>query len=209
MNQYDQVIRQYFDNNHAVRVNPEKAVKGPVYYLLHHAMIRPEREITKVRIVFDASSSSPGFLSLNDLLHSGPNLNSDILSLLLRFRIRRAALVAVIEKAFLQIYLHGPDTDALHFLWYSSTPLVGKPLAPVETWRMTRVPSGTRSSPFLLPATFHHHLQKSEEDHPQTAALLLRSFYVDDLVISVDTTADIEMLYEETCQIFSNAGMKV
>ncbi|XP_064479196.1 uncharacterized protein LOC135392412 [Ornithodoros turicata] len=74
---------------------------------------------------------------------------------------------------------------------------------------MTRVPSGARSSPFLLSATVHHHLHKSEEDYPQTAALLLRSFYVDDLVISVDTTADAEILYEETCQIFCNAGMKV
>ncbi|XP_064481574.1 uncharacterized protein LOC135394654 [Ornithodoros turicata] len=172
-------------------------------------MIRPERETTKVRIVFDASSSSPGFLSLNDLLHSGPNMNSDILSLLLRFRIRHVALVAVIEKAFLQISLHGPDTDALRFPWYSSTPLAGKPLGKVETWQMTRVPFGARSSPFLLSATFHHHLQKSEEDHLQIAALLVRSLYVDDLVISVDTTADVEMLYEKTCQIFCNAGMKV
>ena len=35
----------------------------PVYYVPHHVVIRPERETTKYRIVFDASANG---VSLND-----------------------------------------------------------------------------------------------------------------------------------------------
>ncbi|XP_064481411.1 uncharacterized protein LOC135394547 [Ornithodoros turicata] len=209
MNEYDQVIRQYLENGHAERVDVTASKVGPEYYLPHHAVIRRERETTKVRIVFDASSKSPGFLSLNDVLHAGPNLNSDILSLLLSFRMHPIALVSDIEKAFLQIGLHKQDTDALRFLWYSTTPVTGQTLPDIETWRMTRVPFGARSSPFLLSATIRHHLRQSEGDYPEAAALLQDHFYVDDLVVSVETSSDAEILYQDTLRIFEAAGMNV
>ncbi|XP_064470382.1 uncharacterized protein LOC135385136 [Ornithodoros turicata] len=211
MNEYDQVIRQYLINGHAERIDAASPtpVAAPEYYMPHHAVIRRERETTKVRIVFDASSSAPGFLSLNQVLHAGPNLNSDILSLLLRFRMHRIGMVADIEKAFLQIALHKQDTDALRFLWYTSTPIAGQPLPSIETWRMTRVPFGARSSPFLLSATIQQHLQQVEKDYLQTATLLEQSFYVDDLVVSVSTSGNARTLHEETLSIFEAAGMKI
>ncbi|XP_064472444.1 uncharacterized protein LOC135386595 [Ornithodoros turicata] len=211
MDEYDQVIRQYLINGHAERIDvaSPSPVAAPDYYMPHHAVIRRERETTKVRIVFDASSSAPGFLSLNQVLHAFPNLNSDILSLLLRFRMHRIGMVADIEKAFLQIALHKQDTDALRFLWYTSTPIAGQPLPSIETWRMTPVSFGARSSPFLLSATIQHHLQQAEEDYLQTATLLEQSFYVDDLVVSVSTSENARTLHEETLSIFEAAGMKI
>ncbi|XP_064467969.1 uncharacterized protein LOC135378800 [Ornithodoros turicata] len=74
---------------------------------------------------------------------------------------------------------------------------------------MTRVPFGARSSPFLLSATIQHDLRFAEKDYPQTAALLASSFYVDDLVVSVDAPSDAVTLYEQTLSIFESAGMKV
>ncbi|XP_064469588.1 uncharacterized protein LOC135384311 [Ornithodoros turicata] len=209
MNEYELDIRQYLENGHAERVDVTAPKVGPEYYLPHHAVIRRERETTKVRIVFDASSKAPGLVSLNDVLHAGPNLNSDILSLLLRFRMHPIALVSDIEKAFLQIGLHKQDTDALRFLWYSTTPVTGQTLPDIETWQMTRVPVGARSSSFLLSATIRHHLRQSEWDYPETAALLQAHFYVDDLVVSVETSSDAEILYQYTLRMVEAAGMKV
>ena len=37
-----------------------------VYYVTHHVVIRPERETTEYRIVFDASARTENGVSLND-----------------------------------------------------------------------------------------------------------------------------------------------
>ena len=56
--------------------------------------IKEERLTTKLRVVFDASSHATGCLSLNDCLMKGPNLNPDLLSILLKFRQHKVAFMA-------------------------------------------------------------------------------------------------------------------
>ena len=46
-------------------------VKGEVYYLPHHAVVRDDKTTTKIRIVFDESSKETG-PSLDECLHKGP-----------------------------------------------------------------------------------------------------------------------------------------
>ncbi|XP_064478015.1 uncharacterized protein LOC135391621 [Ornithodoros turicata] len=82
LEEYDRTIRQYLKDNHAERVPIEYECSNScrVYYRPRHAVIRRDRETTKVRIVFDFSSKAPGLESLNDLSDPGPNLNPDIYS---------------------------------------------------------------------------------------------------------------------------------
>ena len=70
-----------------------------------------------MRIVYDASAKiSSKTLSLNDCLHTGPNLIQRLQSMLLAFRSHKIAFTADIEKAFLQIELNTQDRDATRFL---------------------------------------------------------------------------------------------
>ncbi|XP_071040020.1 uncharacterized protein [Parasteatoda tepidariorum] len=55
------------------------------YFMPHTAVLRPDKETSRVRIVFDASSKDIGLNSLNDMLLSGPNLNLNILDVILNF----------------------------------------------------------------------------------------------------------------------------
>ena len=98
------------------RVEPSEDL-GQVHYLPHHAVVRRDKETTKVRVVYDASAHSDG-PSLNDCLHAGPKLNQKILDILLRFRVHRVAVIADIEKAFLMVSMAGKDRDVLRFLWF-------------------------------------------------------------------------------------------
>ncbi|XP_064479221.1 uncharacterized protein LOC135392441 [Ornithodoros turicata] len=207
--EYDAAIRLYEQNRHAEKIPADDNSTNTQYYLPHRAVIRRERDTTKIRIVFDASSSVASEPSLNDVLHAGPNLNPEVLHVLLRFRKNTVALIADIEKAFLQISLAEADRDALRFLWYTSTPRVGQPLPDVEVLRMTRVPFGATSSPFLLAGTVRHHLQTSSEKYPTTCKLLLESFYVDDLVTSVDTVEEAQQLWKESVIIFEDCCMRL
>ena len=123
----------------------------------HHAVIREDKATTKLRVVFDASSHEDGCPSLNDCLLTGPNLNPDLLNIVVRFRQQTIAFIADITKAFLQISIVERDRDTLRFLW-----LTGHPEADDTatcTLRMTRVVFGVSSSPFLLTATIRHHLK--------------------------------------------------
>lgn len=70
--------------------------------------------------MFDASSRSLGQLSLNDVLHAGPNLNQSVIELLLKVRTYNVAVMADIEKAFLQIHLAEVDRNALRYFWFES-----------------------------------------------------------------------------------------
>ena len=81
-----------------INSKPEPDVSG-VHYLPHHAVIRRDKETTKLRIICDASAKSSG-LSLNDCLHTGPNFDQKIFDILLWFRVYPIAFTANIEKAF-------------------------------------------------------------------------------------------------------------
>ena len=70
--EYDKTIREQLAMGVIERVEPgDVGEPGKVHYLPHHAVIRRDKEPTKVRVVYDASSRLEG-PSLNNCLHTGP-----------------------------------------------------------------------------------------------------------------------------------------
>jgi len=161
---------------------------------------------TKLRVVFDASSHDIGSPSLNDCLLTGPNLNLDLLSILIKFRLNKIAFTTDIKKAFLQISLAEKDRDAVRFLWFTAPPHedAGEKLCVL---RMTRVVFGVCPSPFLLAATVRKHLKGYEAQLPEVVKIIKESLYVDDLISSA---SDVENAFSITTgarKIMSAAGM--
>ena len=69
--QYDAVIRDQLRQVVVeVVANPTQYVERQVHYLPHHAVVRQDKQTTKLRVVYDASARSDG-PSLNDFLY-GP-----------------------------------------------------------------------------------------------------------------------------------------
>ncbi|XP_064475845.1 uncharacterized protein LOC135389743 [Ornithodoros turicata] len=207
MERYDQAIRMYSESGMAERVSLTEGQK--VYYMPHQAVFRESSSTTKLRVVFDCSSSYGNAKSLNDCLESGPNLNPDVVELLLNFRLNKIALVADVEKAFLQIQVKEDDRDALRYLWYATKPKSGTPLPQMQCWRMTRVPFGTTASPFLLAATLRYHFEKMKDEYPDTAQRLGKHMYVDDLVIGAGDVDEAKKIAKEATEILSRAHMKL
>ena len=94
----DAIIREQLEKGIVERVQPTEKEPEKVHYLPHHAVIWRDKDTTKVRVIYDASSQSIGPL-LNSCLHTRPKFNQKILEIL-RFRSYPVALVADIEKAF-------------------------------------------------------------------------------------------------------------
>lgn len=86
---YHSVLKEYLDLDHmeessAQEINHDG--KFFSYYLPHHAVVRPEHKTTKVRVVFNASRKTKSNYSLNDVLYTGPSLQTDLMATLLNWR---------------------------------------------------------------------------------------------------------------------------
>ena len=117
LKQYDDVIREQLESG-VVEIVPQDQIPQPgdVHYLPHRTVVRLDRDTTKVRVVYDASSKVFG-PSLNDCLHIGPSLNLLLFGILLRFRVHEVALTADVEKAFLNIEIDPEHRNFVRFLW--------------------------------------------------------------------------------------------
>ena len=116
LQEYNSIIQKQLHDRIVQKVeNTEPMGSGRVHYLLHHAVVRQDKETTKLRIVHDASAKSDGPL-LNECLYTSPKFDQQFLDILLRFRTHRVTLTADIEKAFLMVSVAKRDQDVLRFL---------------------------------------------------------------------------------------------
>ena len=153
----------------------ENVSPGKCHYILHHPVIREDKNTSKVRIVFDASAKSDG-PSLNKCLYKDPQLTPLVFDILIRFRSFAIALTSDIEKAFLQININENERDYLRFPWFDN---VFSDSPKVVRNRFARVIFGVTSSPFLLNQTIRKHVQSYEFDI-DFVNIVLNSLYVDD-----------------------------
>lgn len=90
---------------------------GVCKYLPHRPVIKTDAKTTTIRPVFDGSAHQKNKPSLNDMLETGPNLNPEILAVLLRFRQKKVAFTADISQAFLQIGIQQEHEQIVKFFW--------------------------------------------------------------------------------------------
>jgi len=163
MKEYDKIIAEKLDKGIIEKVDMNKPVdEGKVFYSPHRPVIRNDAITTKLRVVYDASCEVNG-ISLNEILLKGPSLTADLFLILLRFRTKTIALVADIEKAFLNIFVHETERDFLRFLWVKD---IADPHSEIVVYRFCTILFGLVSSPFVMNATLRHHLKTFAEEDP-------------------------------------------
>ena len=117
-----------------VKPGPSDTIK---HYIPHHAVVNPSKTTTKVRVVYDASAKTKQEnKSLNDCLYRGPVLLQDLIGIL---RLNKVAIVADIEKAFLQIGLNETQKDVTRFFWLKNTNNLNTDNN-IQVYRFCRVP---------------------------------------------------------------------
>ena len=165
LSEYDSVIQDQLSQG-VVEIVKDPFVKTNkrVHYLPHHAVVRHDRETTKLRVVYDASARSREVPSLNNCLYAGPPFDQKIFDILLRIRTHKTALTGDIEKAFLMVSVAEEDRDVLRFIWVDDP---RKKNPDIIILRFTRVVFGVSSSPFLLNATIAHHMENYRWEDPE------------------------------------------
>ena len=107
MKQYSHIFEEYEHKGYIKKV--AKSETKEQWFLPHFPVIRPDKDTTKVRVVFDAAMKCQG-KSLNDAIQSGPKMQREILDVLIRFRRAPVALIANISEMFLQVGLQTVHT---------------------------------------------------------------------------------------------------
>ncbi|XP_044014016.1 uncharacterized protein LOC122856411 [Aphidius gifuensis] len=172
--QYNAVLQEYLDLGHMSEV-PDEQLQENGFYLPHHAVIKEESQTTKVRVVFDGSAKGSKGHSLNELLHVGPTIQTDIFSLLLRFRLHQYVLTGDIEKMYRQFLIRPQDRKYQRILWRNASGII-------KTYELNTVTFGLAPSPFLAIRCLHKLADDEQENFPVASEILKRDLYVDDLL---------------------------
>ena len=199
---YDNILKEQLRRDFIELVpNPKKS--DTAHYIPHHP-VKKNSDTTPVRIVYDCSCrQSSEHPSLNDCLLTGPPFLVDLCAIILRFRKHQYGLSTDIEKAFLHITFNENDRNFTRFLWLSD-PL--DPNSEFVVYRFKRILFGAVSSPFILYAILHHHLQQY---NTPLSCNIQDNLYVDNIISGCTTEQQTIQYFEEARSIMSSAGFNL
>ena len=130
--EYNQVFDNYLKDRIIEKVaDDDYGVVEKTQYLPHGAVVRCDKETTKVRLVFDASTKNGNEPSLNDCLYTGLCLLRQLYDILVRFRLHNIILMmelfamkTVIIYVFYGMRTHFQQNQTLSFYVFSALRLV-------------------------------------------------------------------------------------
>ncbi|XP_065665647.1 uncharacterized protein LOC136087069 [Hydra vulgaris] len=179
---YQEVITSY-ENENIIERAYDPGEPGKVHYLPHRAVLRDDKETTKLRAVFDGSAKEGG-PSVNESLYTGPCLLTCIYSTLLLFRMFKIGLISDIRQAFLNVGICNEHKDLLRFLWYNDKNNM------LIIYCFLRIVFRITSSPFLLNTTITKHMENYSDTFKEFTKKFLRDLYVDDSTVGVNTISE-------------------
>lgn len=115
---YDDQMKDMEDRGFSRMLSDKEVAewKGAVHYVSHHAVVRPEKKSTPVRIVFNSAATFKGHC-LNDFWYKGPDLLNSLFGVILRLRENAVAVCADIEKMYHMVAIPQIDQHVHRFLW--------------------------------------------------------------------------------------------
>ncbi|XP_075162725.1 uncharacterized protein LOC142235353 [Haematobia irritans] len=197
--EYDKSLIEYVTLNHMSLIDSPSPIQM-CYYLPHHAVIKPERTTTKVRVVFNASAPSSNGISLNDVLYTGPVLQNDLTVLILKWRFYKFVLNGDIQKMYRQILVNASHTPFQRILFREN------PNNPVQEFELKTVTFGLNCAPYLAIRTIIQLANDVQEKYPLASKILRNSIYVDDALLGAHSIEMAIKSRDELIQALNSAG---
>lgn len=170
------------------------------FYMPHHAIIKESSNITKVRVVFDASAKTSNSVSLNDTLMVGPTIQDKLSSHLVRFRTYKF-VITYIEKMYRQVLLYEDDRRYQQILWRRDDK--------IKTFQLNTLTFRVSSSPFLAIRTIQKLADDKRNAYPRAAEILKTHLYVDDLLSGAETVDETRAIRDEIIDLLARGGFTI
>lgn len=202
--EYKNVIQDYIDQGHMCQITEQRELEDPyVVYLPHHAVIRNDKETSKVRVVFDASSKGVNNISLNDNLLVGPKLQDDLRHILMRWRKHQICIVADLVQMYRQVVVDERDTDFQRILWRTNSDDA------IQHYKLLRLTFGTSCAPYLAVKSLQQLAKDEQAKYPLAANITLQDYYMDDLLTGCEAVEQAIEIYEQMNQLMRAGGFEL
>ena len=200
--QYTEFIREYETLGHCHQVaETDDPSNQKRFYLPHHAVLRPSSSSTQCRVVFDASAkSSSTNLALNDVLLVGPVVQSELYSIMLRFRTHKIAFTADISKMYRQILMAPEHRPFQRIFWRE------QPSQPLRVLELDTVTYGTASAPYQATRCLIQLAEEEKDDYPLAAKIIKQEVYMDDMLSGAETVLEAVEAQRQLKQLLARGG---
>ena len=179
---------------------------SPDYFIPWRFVYKESSISTPIRIVFDASSVTPGGESLNSCLAKGENRLMKISHLLMRFRTGAAAFAADIKMAYNNLALDPIHYRFQKFLWKHGL----DPSNPIIVMIVCTLIYGVKPVGNQLQGGFVNvgdHCIEHFPEHTEGALSVIKDSYVDDLLRAARNLLAAKQIAESVRFTLSLAGM--
>ncbi len=173
------------------------------YYLPHFGVLNPHKLSSQLRTVMDAAAKPHGKSSLNDHVHKGPKLVTELVTVLLRFRRHAVAVGADIEKMFHKLTMPQEDRDYHRFLWRTN------PSEPPKVYRWRSHVFGNAGSPCVAIFATKEHARRHRASFPSAADTIIHSTLVDDSLDSRPTVQQAAQLLHQLQSLLHPIDMQL
>lgn len=197
--QYQDFIREYIALNHMTKLE-EPIEEANAFYLPHHCVIKSESLTTKLRVVFDGSAKSSTGYSINDLQMTGSNMQDELFSIVIRFRLHSVVISADITKMYRQVWIDKDQRRLQRILWRNQAN------EKVDQYELNTITYGLVSSSFLAIRCLYELAHEFEGKYPQSSSKVKSDFYVDDLLTGGETIDEVRTVISEISEILGAGG---
>lgn len=200
---YKDFLDEYERLGHMTEITDDVANLDPCYFMPHHGVLKESSSTTKLRVVFNASSPSSTGISLNQLQMTGPIIQDDLISIIIRFRMRSIVLSSDIKMMYRQVLIKPEHRKFQQILWRPS------PNESLKTFQLNTVTYGTTAASFLAIRCLHEVAKECENEHPKIANIIKRDMYVDDLLTTVDTLEEANYVSQKISEVLLKRGFEL
>ena len=205
MQTYKDQIQDMIDRNVAEKIDASEmsTYPGPVYYLSHHEVLKPDSESTPCRIVFNSSSKFRGHV-LNEYWAKGPDMLNNLLGVLIRFREDKVAVAGDIRKMYHSVSISELDQHTHRFMWRDMD-MRRRP----DVYKITRVSFGDKPAGSIAALALKKTAQMSEEEFPEASTTIRDNTYVDDILGSLPSQEKASQITSQIDDVLRKGGFEV
>lgn len=204
----DQMLREEMQNykrsGYIRKLSAAEAqtVTSRTWYLPLFVVTNPNKP-GKFRMVWDAAATVQN-VSLNTMLLKGPDLLSNLIGVLSRFRERRIAVCGDIRQMYHQVRIREEDQNSQRFLWRTD-----KDSPEPDVYIMTVMTFGATCSPSTAQYVMNINASEFSDQFHRAVAAIQKNHYVDDWLDCTDSVSETIRLAEEVKSIHQRGGFHI